>query len=239
MSPARCCPTSGRDGSRTELGRITDEQSAFAVSADGFSVVHAIAGPVQGENPIAAGESELVVQDLSGDVINRIVVPGPVRPLAVDADRVWFDRMADFIEEPYVWERETGAGDPGAGRSEVVRAGRPRQPAAAPAGPQGDGCIRSLDVTDVEAPTEQWRRCGVGYQATFDPTATRIATMSFDAGAVIHLLDPRDGSVLDTVDLDADFAGQFVWTAGGTSLVVEAITEGGLHHLRRGGDLRT
>ena len=218
----------GRDGSRTELGRVTDQQGGFAVAADGYSVVHVIAGPVLGENPLAAGESELVVQALSGDVINRVVVPGPVRPIALDEDRVWFVGMDEFVNGgAYVWERDTG-------RVTQVPVGR-RSYAEAARGNQllldqvrGESfCIRSLDVTDVEAPTEQWRRCGVGYPI-FDPTATRIATVSLDTGAVIHLLDPRDGAVLDTIDLDADFADQFAWTAGGTSLVVEAFTEGGV-----------
>ncbi len=215
-----------RDGSRTELGRITDEQSSFAVSPDGFSVVHVISGPVQGENPIAAGESELVVQDLSGDVVNRIVVDGPVRPFALDADRVWFDRVTDRLEEPYVWDRATGA-------VTQVPIGR-RSFAQSVRGDQlfvldirGRGCIRSLDVADVAAPVGEWRRCAVGYGAVLDPSATRLALVSFENGAILHLLDPRDGAPLDTLDLNAGFAGQFVWTANGGSLIVEVVTDTG------------
>ncbi len=211
-----------RHGTAVDLGRVSVREPDFSVSADGREVVHVIRGPVNSENEVAQGHSELVVQNLGAGVSNRTVVRGPVRPLGLDADRVWFERLrADGSGRglPFVWDRLDSSVRRMAGRAGwvaqdlngefmVVRDER--------------GCLHGLEVHDPFAPRKLWRRCVIGQGTRISPAADFVSTvaMGSDAPALVTL-DARTGHVVDRVQVAPGAVEQTEWTsAGGVVLAI-------------------
>ncbi len=207
------------DGAQVELGRMSDSQSGFAVSPDGLSVVHAIAGPIEGDNALATGQSELVVQTLAGDVVNRITVDGPVLPLAVDAERVWFARLVDPGGPPYVWERESGTvAQLDIPASEVALA--VRGDVALVRDESGSTCLVAFDVNVISEPTATWRRCPSFAIGVLDTSGSQVASVrETDGKAELVVLDAGSGVRVYGVGLGTDPVIQVAWTASGRILV--------------------
>ncbi|HYN75762.1 MAG TPA: sigma factor-like helix-turn-helix DNA-binding protein [Candidatus Limnocylindria bacterium] len=210
-----------RDGYRAELGLVSKGQNAFVVSADGLTVVHVVSGPVVGENALADEESELVVQSLAGDVVNRITVKGEVRPLYLDADRVWFERIEPNAGPPLEWDRDAGR---------IVPARLPPNEVALDArGDElvlldlsGTRCLVAMDAVDPGDPRPRWRRCPDFSSARLDPQGGAVAAISGSAGleADLLVLDARTGLRDYGTDLGSGTPAELAWTSDSRLLVV-------------------
>lgn len=214
-----------RRGTKIDLGRVSIREPNFSVSADGLEVVHVIRGPVDSENALTRGQSELVVQTLGGSVVNRMAVTGPIRPLGVDADRVWFEHIgADGSPRglPYFWDRQDSSvrrmsGTAGwvaqdlQGELMVVRDSR--------------GCLRGLDIRDPEDPQRLWRHCVISQGVRISPTAEYVSEVGTSISAPLLItLDARTGRGVDRGPVTPGVVGQLEWTAAGR--VVLAIDQG-------------
>ena len=218
---------------RVELGRTSPSAADYAVSADGQSVVHAIVGPVAGENAVAAGRSELVVQTLAGDVLNRRTVVGPARPVAVDPDKVWFDRVSGGASGLWWWDRRTGR---------VARANnRPgtvtldvRDGVALSLDPQSR-CVERVDVRDPSAVHRLWRFCAGADLARADPATSHVAVL---AGRDLSILDAGTGAVVGEAELDVDASTQLRWSADGSHVLAAGGTDVTVVQVRPTGEVQ-
>ena len=231
------------DGSRVELGRTTVDASGFAVSPDGRYVVHVIQGPTQGENAIGPGQSELVVQTLGADVMNRIAVVGLVAPVSLTDSTVVFRRIDDRAGPSYVWHRVTGLIEPLALAPAEVSVQVASDRALLHGGARRD-CVAVSVIVVPSRPDQLWRRCGVFATARFDPTGSVVAVVTTpEATAELRLLDARTGRIQDGLPVKGGFPFQLEWSANASTILVASVGAQGqvtytaVAHPRRGGVL--
>ncbi len=207
-----------RDGTERALATLKEGQLGVAVSPDGLTVVHAVtrlsAGP-------GGTRSRLIVQELSGRVVDSVRVQGPVLISSLDADRVWFERAVDPRGRPSVWERRDGSvreldvrgavGIMSARSSELVL------------DLGADGCVAAFDVADVSAPRELWRECSAFPRVAIDPSGGLVALAKDDAGGRFDAYDALTGRRVYGIALRGGTPTQLEWTFEGQRTMVESV----------------
>ena len=196
------------------------------MSPDGLSVVHVIKGPQKGENAIGAGQSELVVQTLGGDVVNRVTVEGDVLPVSVNDSEVVFRRLDVRATSSYVWDRT---------RDEVSRLDVPADQLPLQVHDTRvllrttakDGCVLLGDLQDSGPVAAVWSRCGFFPGAQFDATGSAVAAVKRPEGTPeLVVLDAGTGEREYSSQLGRGFPFQLQWTAVSQKVLVATADRG-------------
>ncbi len=157
---------------------------------------------------------------------------GEVRPLYLDADRVWFEHL-DRLGPPLEWDRATGR---------IVPARLPANEVALDVrgdelillDQRGTLCLVAMDATAPAAPQPRWRRCPDFSRARFDPQGDAVAAISgySSAGSASDLLvlDARTGLRDYGTALGSGIPIQLAWTSD-HRLLVSVDYEGDLRYV--------